>query len=218
MKIRNVTLARLCIKDGSGTCVCVELRRKPGPSHYQLVSKNVQADHEGLVQVYDILYGTRKCMAFCFELGEKAIFPFTDGKAIKFMVLSSQQKITEGRPTFNETFLFHWVEAARIDWRSLKSVAEPSMYLFYEDNENKVTINPVAMPDFRIEGLKRTSKLKMRYIPNKLNMTTPYERVSLISRDSNHGPSFCEATALSTKSTCRRKRQSKKINAHEKLQ
>lgn len=68
-------------------------------------------------------------------------------------VLSSQQKITEGRPTFNETFLFHWVEAARIDWRSLKSVAEPSMYLFYEDNENKVTINPVAMPDFRIEGI-----------------------------------------------------------------
>lgn len=27
-------------------------------------------------------------MAFCFELGEKAIFPFTDGKAIKFMVRS----------------------------------------------------------------------------------------------------------------------------------
>ncbi|KAK7164098.1 hypothetical protein R3I94_002732 [Phoxinus phoxinus] len=136
----------MCISDEK--CVCVEVRRKPSPSHHQLVTKNLQTG--GIVNVYDILYETRKCMAFCFELGDKAILPFTDGKDVKFEELSSRQKVTE--ETFNDTFLFQWGEAGSTDWRSL-------------------------------------------------------------NLDSNHGPSFCEATVLSTKSACRHKRKTMKIKA-----
>jgi len=51
----------------------------------------------------------------------------------------------------NETFLFQWGEAGSRDWQSLKSVAEPSMYLFFEENDNKVTIKPVELPLFKIK-------------------------------------------------------------------
>ncbi|KAK7164096.1 hypothetical protein R3I94_002732 [Phoxinus phoxinus] len=206
MKISKVTPARLCISDEK--CVCVEVRRKPSPSHHQLVTKNLQTG--GIVNVYDILYETRKCMAFCFELGDKAILPFTDGKDVKFEELSSRQKVTE--ETFNDTFLFQWGEAGSTDWRSLKSVAQPSMYLFFKSNENKVTIKPFKMTQFKIDKkvLTRTS-LERYCTPYKLKMTT--QRVSFVSLDSNHGPSFCEATVLSTKSACRHKRKTMKIKA-----
>lgn len=48
-------------------------------------------------------------------------------------------------------YLFQWGGRGTTDWRSLKSMAGPSMYLFAEDNENKVTIKPIEMPHFRIE-------------------------------------------------------------------
>ncbi|XP_077097697.1 uncharacterized protein LOC143749113 isoform X2 [Siphateles boraxobius] len=158
--------ALLCVIGGK--CVRVEVRRRPSPADLRLVTESLQGPREGLVQVYEILYGTIKCMAFCFKLGDKAIFPFTDGKDVKF------KEVTEA--TFNENNLFQWVEAGSKVWRSLKSVAEPSMFLFFEDNKNKVTIKPVEMPHFSIERFNHTSKLKRCCIPNKLNKTTPYKK------------------------------------------
>ncbi|XDV21353.1 hypothetical protein PO909_026462 [Leuciscus waleckii] len=176
MEICDVTPARLWITGGE-KCVSVEVRCK---SHHQLVTQNLQDGHghEGVVQVFEIIYEERKCMAFCFEVGDKAIFPFTDGKDIHFTVLSSIQEVMKDtvNKTLNEMFLFQWGEAGTSDWRSLKSVAEPSMYLFSEDNGNKVTIKPVEMPHFKIQkkGITRTSKFEKFFIPNKLNMKTPY--------------------------------------------
>ncbi|CAM4545601.1 unnamed protein product [Leuciscus chuanchicus] len=82
MEICDVTPARLWITGGE-KCVSVEVRCK---SHHQLVTQNLQDGHghEGVVQVFEIIYEERKCMAFCFEVGDKAIFPFTDGKDIHF--------------------------------------------------------------------------------------------------------------------------------------
>ncbi|KAK7164097.1 hypothetical protein R3I94_002732 [Phoxinus phoxinus] len=109
----------MCISDEK--CVCVEVRRKPSPSHHQLVTKNLQTG--GIVNVYDILYETRKCMAFCFELGDKAILPFTDGKDVKFEELSSRQKVTE--ETFNDTFLFQWAWTRTMDLLSVRQQCFP---------------------------------------------------------------------------------------------
>lgn len=54
--------------------------------------------------------------------------------------------------TFQKKFLFHWVESGTSDWRSLKSVAEPNMFLFVEKGrgKEKVTINSVKEPSFKI--------------------------------------------------------------------
>ncbi|XDV21350.1 hypothetical protein PO909_026459, partial [Leuciscus waleckii] len=107
MEICDITPARLWIT-GSGKCVSVEVRRRP--THHQLVTQNLQDGHgdEGVVQVYDITYEGRKCMAFCFKVGDKAIFPFTDGKDIQFRVLSSKQEVMKDtvNETLNEMFLF----------------------------------------------------------------------------------------------------------------
>ncbi|XDV21348.1 hypothetical protein PO909_026458, partial [Leuciscus waleckii] len=106
MEISDVTPQRLWITS-SGKCVSVEVRRKP-ITHHQLVTQNLQDVHEGVVQVYDITYEGRKCMAFCFKVGDKAIFPFTDGKDIQFRELSSEQEVMKDTviETLNKTFLF----------------------------------------------------------------------------------------------------------------
>lgn len=57
--------------------------------------------------------------------------------------------------TFKEKFLFQWGKSGINDWRSLKSVAEPNMFLCVEKEKGKgkekVTINSVEEPSFQIK-------------------------------------------------------------------
>ncbi|XP_016428269.1 uncharacterized protein LOC107755847 isoform X3 [Sinocyclocheilus rhinocerous] len=140
-----------------GKYVCIEGRRRRRPSQsLELVSENRQEkdlENSAKVKVYHILYGTRKCMAFCFEVNKKSVFPVvTHGKEVKFKVLPTDKPITAG--IFDQTFLFQWDEHDRHgDWKSLKSVAEPSMYLIDEENgkeKSKVIITNERSPIFKI--------------------------------------------------------------------
>lgn len=136
--------------------VCIEGRpsRRTSQSH-ELVTKFLQEGDLGSaakVKVYHVLNGTRKCMAFCFEVNKKSVFPvITHGKEVKFKVLPREEPITAG--IFDQTFLFQWGDIHG-DWKSLKSVAEPSKYLIDGKNgkeKNKVIITTERSPVFKVE-------------------------------------------------------------------
>ncbi|XP_067295939.1 uncharacterized protein [Pseudorasbora parva] len=133
----------------SNGCVCVQTAR-PSKS-YQLVEEKVQENDAGKVKVYYVNKGDVRCMAFCFEMSGKAIFPVvTDGKDVRFEELPKQEFTKD---TFKEKFLFQWGEEGSEGCRSLKSVAKPSMYLFVEHQRPRVTIKPVEIPFFKIKGI-----------------------------------------------------------------
>ncbi|XP_016146734.1 uncharacterized protein [Sinocyclocheilus grahami] len=157
MNICSIESALLSTSCGKYVCIEGRRRRRPRPSQsLELVTENRQEkdlENSAKVKVYHILYGTRKCMAFCFEVNKKSVFPVvTHGKEVKFKVLPTDKPITAG--IFDQTFLFQWDEQDRHgDWKSLKSVAEPSMYLIDEENgkeKSKVIITNERSPIFKI--------------------------------------------------------------------
>ncbi|XP_048044849.1 uncharacterized protein LOC125267349 isoform X2 [Megalobrama amblycephala] len=171
MTIEKIRTAVLTEK--SGKCVCVERKRKPSSS-YQLVLHNHQGDSPK-VTVYDISRDDTErkdtkinYMAFCFEDGDKnTFFPVADGTKNKLEVVkNSESSITEFmKDTFKEKYLFQWGKSGTNDWQSLKSVAEPNMFLCVEKGrgKEKVTINSVEEPSFQIK-----TDLQVSEIPCKL--------------------------------------------------
>ncbi|XP_048044848.1 uncharacterized protein LOC125267349 isoform X1 [Megalobrama amblycephala] len=162
MTIEKIRTAVLTEK--SGKCVCVERKRKPSSS-YQLVLHNHQGDSPK-VTVYDISRDDTErkdtkinYMAFCFEDGDKnTFFPVADGTKNKLEVVkNSESSITEFmKDTFKEKYLFQWGKSGTNDWQSLKSVAEPNMFLCVEKGrgKEKVTINSVEEPSFQIKTVE----------------------------------------------------------------
>ncbi|XP_067264045.1 uncharacterized protein [Chanodichthys erythropterus] len=162
MIIEEIRTAVLTEK--SGKCVRVEPKRKPSSS-YQLVLENHQGDSPK-VTVYDISCKERKddaeikYMAFCFEDKDKnQIFPVADGTKVKFEVVKNPEPSSINK-FMVEKYLFQWVESGTNDWRSLKSVAEPNMFLCVEKGrgKEKLTINSVEEPSFKIEKAKTIYK------------------------------------------------------------
>ncbi|XP_059403190.1 uncharacterized protein LOC132135867 [Carassius carassius] len=155
MNIYSIESALLATSCGKYVCIEGRRRRRNSQSH-ELVTKNRQTSDLGSaakVKVYHVLNGTRKCMAFCFEVNKKSVFPvITHGKEVKFKVLPTEEPITAG--IFDQTFLFQWDERdIHGDWRSLKSVAEPSKYLIGVENgkeKSKVIVTTERSPVFKI--------------------------------------------------------------------
>ncbi|KAK9975194.1 hypothetical protein ABG768_023248 [Culter alburnus] len=147
------------LTEKSGKCVCIESKRKPSSSAgCQLVLDNHQGDSPK-VMVYDISCSTsRNYMAFCFEHQGEAVFPVADGTKVNFEVVKKSSITQFMEDTFKEKFLFQWGKSGINDWRSLKSVAEPNMFLCVEKEKGKgkekVTINSVEEPSFQIKTVE----------------------------------------------------------------
>ncbi|XP_051980897.1 uncharacterized protein LOC127642323 isoform X2 [Xyrauchen texanus] len=155
-------LARLQTSDGK--FVCIQQRRKP-TSSYQMVTGDLQVSvnkNAGKVTVYDVEEDNNKCMAFCFEVKKKAVFPVVPKKDcpcenLDFKILTKKEESTAF--TLDKTFLFQWGEEEG-QWRSLKSIAEPSKYLII--NGSKVTISPQCFPHFQIANLEPRNPIGKR--------------------------------------------------------
>ncbi|KAK9975195.1 hypothetical protein ABG768_023248 [Culter alburnus] len=125
------------LTEKSGKCVCIESKRKPSSSAgCQLVLDNHQGDS---------------------PKGE-AVFPVADGTKVNFEVVKKSSITQFMEDTFKEKFLFQWGKSGINDWRSLKSVAEPNMFLCVEKEKGKgkekVTINSVEEPSFQIKTVE----------------------------------------------------------------
>ncbi|XP_050964633.1 uncharacterized protein LOC127164676 [Labeo rohita] len=173
-----------------GRYVCIEGNQRPRNSH-QLVTKNLQ-EPGPKVKVYHILYnGDTKCMAFCFEVKNKLVFPFADGEEVKCKVLHPNQPVTAG--TFDQTFLFKWGR----DSMCLKTVAEPSKYLFAEE-KGKVIITEGEGTGFKILNSDKESA-NMDRSGKFQNSVTPCKKNSWQKRPSKHRACLCKGSVAPTK-------------------
>ncbi|XP_051531307.1 uncharacterized protein LOC127427644 isoform X2 [Myxocyprinus asiaticus] len=153
------------LQTSHGKYVCVQ--RKRTTATHQMIEDYCQVNdcgNTGKVTVYEEKEDTHK-MAFCFEVEKKSIFPIikTDSGSrgeIGFKVLTGKKKFT-----FDKTFLFQWGEEEG-DWKSLKSIAEPSTYLCVK--KGKVMTSSQRLPHFRMDKLENEEPKKLRGKPRRL--------------------------------------------------
>ncbi|XP_073696661.1 uncharacterized protein [Garra rufa] len=191
MEIKSTESAYLSTSNGK--YVCMQRAKRT----LQLVSENRQGQGPE-VKVYHISYNGRPCMAFCFEVDNKSVFPVvTEKEEVESRVLSLDKPITPG--ILDKSFLFKWGERDCCGaWRSLNSVAEPSKFLSVEEH-GKVIIKTHPDPGFKILDKERDTankELQRNARTDKIqkSMTTQYRKNTLQKR-----PSCCERSVAPTK-------------------